>query len=145
MSAPTGHSASCVATVDGEVVWTLVADPARWPDWNTSARSLRLDGPFEAGTSGVLTVPDGQELPFVLDEVRGGRGYTSTTRIAETVGLRTRLDVVDAGDGSVTIAQTGTLIGPAAEHFAPAFGDALVQGVEATVRRLAEAATEEGS
>lgn len=144
MSAPTEHSASHPAPVGADRVWPLVADPTRWPEWNTSAQALHLDGEFVAGTRGIIRVADGQDLPIVLDEVRPGRGYTSTTTIAETVGLRTRLDVADGPDGGVTVTQTGTLVGPAASHFAPAFGDALVAGVEATVRRLAAVATGAG-
>jgi hypothetical protein len=83
-----------------------------------------------------LTPPGGNPLPFTLVAVEPGVGYVSETTIASTVSLRstTRLEV-DA-EGTV-VTQHSELVGPAAVHFAPAFGEALVTGVERTVGRLA--------
>ncbi len=132
----TAHTCSARSPHTPAEIWALIADPDRWPSWNSAADSLVLDGPFVAGTRGTLTPPGGNPLPFTLVEVSPGQGYVSVTEIASTVSLRstTRL----GSDGDVTVvSQHSELIGPAAVYFAPAFGEALVNGVERTVGRLA--------
>jgi len=81
------HALECPATP--EEVWRVYTDIDDWPQWNGGVELLELAGPFEAGTSGMLT-PRGQEpLPFVLISADPGRGYVSETAIADTVVLRT--------------------------------------------------------
>ena len=115
----------------------MIADPATWPAWNGAVAELSLDGPFATGTTGRLTPPGGGlPLPFRLVQVTPGLTYTSETTIASTVSLRSTTALSSDEDGTV-VHQHSALVGPAAEHFAPAFGDALVSGVSATVGRLA--------
>ena len=88
----------------------------------------------------MLPLPDGS-LPVTpveprLVQVTPGLRYTSETTIASTVSLRSTT-AVSVDEGGVVVDQHSELVGPAAEHFAPAFGDALVSGVSGTVSRLA--------
>lgn len=139
MTAKLHHSASARSTGSREQVWCLISEVETWPEWNAAVTKLHLDGPFVTGTSGRLTPRNsGTSLPFVLTAVQAGRGYTSETAIADTVTLRTTTQLTEQVDGLV-VSQRSELIGPAAEYFAPAFGESLVAGVEATVRSLASA------
>ena len=140
MSSPaqTTHTHTVRSSRSAAEIFALVSDPSSWPRWNAAVGCLTLHGPFATGTTGTLTPPAGQPLPFVLVEVLRGRGYTSETTIASTVGLRSSIRLEPVGEGTGTlVTQCSELTGPAAEHFAPAFGDALVTGVETTVSRLA--------
>ncbi|MFF3222324.1 SRPBCC family protein [Nocardia suismassiliense] len=38
--------------VSTELVWAVVADPTRWPEWNPGVISVRLHGPVAVGTTG---------------------------------------------------------------------------------------------
>ena len=136
---PTSHSSSSRSARGAEELWSLIADPSQWPRWNASVAELSLDGEFATGTTGTLTPTGGGRLPFLLVAVDPGSGYTSETTIASTVALRSQLRITADGSDTV-VSQSSELVGPAAEHFAPAFGEALVTGVERTVRQLAERA-----
>jgi hypothetical protein len=134
--APTEFQDSRRSSRTREEIWSLISNPATWPDWNGAVAELRLDGPFATGTTGRLTPPGGNPLPFRLVHVTPGVTYTSETTIASTVTLRSTTALSVDEEGAV-VHQHSELVGPAAEHFAPAFGDALVAGVSRTVGRLA--------
>lgn len=135
---PLGYRARRRCTGSRAALWQLVSDPEAWPGWNASVARLDLDGPFGSATSGRLTTRDGQELPFALVEVIEQTSYSSITRIASTVSLESALQLVEDGErGELYVEQASRLTGPAAEHFAPSFGAALIAGVEQTVTRLA--------
>jgi hypothetical protein len=44
----------CEATVDGELhaLWTTWTDMTSYPDWDRREELVRLDGPFQVGTTG---------------------------------------------------------------------------------------------
>lgn len=132
----TAHTGTAISDRTPGTIWADIRDPARWPVWNSSVSRLVLDGPFAAGTTGQLTPPGGNPLPFKLVAVDDGRGYTSETEIASTVKLRSST-AFDVSAGKTVITQHSELTGPAAEHFAESFADELVRGVETTVVRLA--------
>ncbi|MGK8510308.1 DUF1731 domain-containing protein [Nocardia asiatica] len=41
-----------------ERVWQVLADPARWPEWNPDVTAVRLNGPVAVGSTGTY-VPSG--------------------------------------------------------------------------------------
>ena len=135
----TEHRSSARSARSAEEIWALISEPASWPGWNAAVAELILDGPFAEGTTGTLTPPGGNPLDFRLLAVRPGQGYTSETTIASTVRLRSSTTLEPEDGGGLLVTQHSRLVGPAAEHFAPAFGDALVSGVERTVGCLAGA------
>ena len=58
------------------VLWELLTDLERWPDWGPSLRSAALAGDdrFERGATGTLTPLVGPELSFEVTEFEpGGR------------------------------------------------------------------------
>jgi hypothetical protein len=40
-----------------------------WPEWNTDTEWVRLDGPFETGSTGVLKPKGGPKVKFVIDKL----------------------------------------------------------------------------
>jgi len=73
-----GESAAQPATV-----FALLADAARWPEWNEGVHRIDLDGPFAAGTAATMVLPDGTSLPFRLAWVDPARGFEDVTEVPD--------------------------------------------------------------
>lgn len=131
---------SAVTTAPPEAVWRRYRDVSTWPEWNSAAESVVLDGEFASGARGTLTPPGQEPLPFHVLEATESAGYTSETHIADTVTLRmvSRLEALP--DGGTRITHRAELDGPAAKHFAHSFGPVLAAGVPRTLAALAETA-----
>ena len=56
------------------VVWSLLSDPNRWPEWGPSVRSATLDGApsLHAGATGTVRSRVGPALPFEITEFEAG-------------------------------------------------------------------------
>lgn len=88
------------STARPERVFGVLADAARWPEWNDGVRRLDIRGPFAAGTSAVMVLPDGTELPFTLTWVEPDHGFEDLTEVPHagvTVRVRHQLAPYDAG------------------------------------------------
>jgi len=133
----TAFESTAVTVTGPAAVWDRYVDVATWPSWNAAVELVQLDGPFAAGTVGTLTPPGGAPLPFRIASAEEGVSYTSVTDIADTVSLQSTSSLTPLPGGGTRITQRSELVGPAAEHFAAAFGPALATGVPRTVTELA--------
>ncbi|MEO7113334.1 MAG: SRPBCC family protein [Polyangiaceae bacterium] len=54
-----------------EDVWAVYVNVAGWPAWHGGLDAAQLDGPFESGIGGAITVSVGisQDVPFHLENV----------------------------------------------------------------------------
>ena len=129
------HSADTPAAP--AVVWARYADVSSWSSWNGAVERVTLDGDFRAGATGTLTPPGAEPLPLRIVSAEPGAGYVSETDIADTVTLRTTCTLAAGPDGGTRITHRVELVGPAAPHFAQAFGPVLAEGVPRTVEALA--------
>jgi polyketide cyclase/dehydrase/lipid transport protein len=126
------HSETSTAPAD--VIWPLWADTARWPEWDAGVRSVVLDGPFAAGTSGTMTMDGMPPIPFTLTEVTAGRSFTDETRLPDA-HLRFEHVLTDV-DGGTRITCRVTIDGP--DGFGPQVTSDTPDAVRA-LARLAEA------
>jgi putative intracellular protease/amidase len=129
------HSAD--TTADPAAVWARYADVSTWSRWNAAVAEVDLDGAFATGAAGTLTPPGAGPLPLTIVSAEPGRGYVSETAIADTVTLRTTCRLAAKTGGGTRITHRVELVGPAAPHFAQAFGPVLAAGVPGTVEALA--------
>ncbi|MEV4598978.1 SRPBCC family protein [Amycolatopsis sp. NPDC049253] len=119
-------------TAPASAIWPLWTDTSRWPEWDASLREVALDGPFEAGTSGTMTMPDLPPIPFTLTAVDYGRGFTDETRLPDaTLVFDHRLE--DAEDGTRIVYRV-TVDGP------PELGPAVTEDTPDAMRALARLA-----
>jgi hypothetical protein len=98
-------------------VWALWSDPATWPDWDPAVVAVRLDGPFEQGTTGTLVLTGQVEVPVSLEVVVPGARYLDRLTMGDLV-IRVDHVVRPTPDGSeVTV--TTTIDGPGADDLGP--------------------------
>ena len=117
-------------------IWPLWADTARWPEWDAGVRSVVIDGPFAAGTSGTMTMDGMPPIPFTLTEVTEGRSFTDETRLPDAF-LRFEHVLTDV-EGGTKITYRVTIDGP--EGFGPQVTEDTPDAMQA-LARLAEAET----
>ncbi len=69
-----------VTSASPDRVFDLWANVAGWPAWDGSLIATTLDGPFAAGSRGILH-PHGapEPLPFTITSVEPGRGFADET------------------------------------------------------------------
>jgi len=103
----TGQSSATLAQV-----WAVLAEPERWAEWNEGVSRIEMHGPFEAGTSAVMVLPDGTELPFTFGWVEAGKGFEDVTEVPDAgVVVRVRHELV-AVEGGTEITYRCEVEGP---------------------------------
>lgn len=96
-----------------DALFDVLADTARWPEWNAGVRRIDIDGPFAAGTSATMVLPDGSELPFTLAWVDPARGFEDVTEVPDAgVVVRVAHLLEARPDGGTRITYRCTVEGP---------------------------------
>jgi hypothetical protein len=113
---------SVEANVRADVVRALFEDVKRWPEWNAGTEWVRLDGPFEVGTTGTMKVPDQEPFTFHLITV-GPEGFEDETAVPDAgIVVRVRHTIETVGGSTVRIVYRTTIEGPAADTVGPVMG-----------------------
>ncbi len=76
------------------VVWQVLCDLERWPEWGPSVRSAQLNGPtLSLGATGTVTTAVGVDLGFTITEFEDGAtwawrvaGLPATAHSVESLG-----------------------------------------------------------
>jgi len=87
------------------------ADMATWTEWNQDTEWVRLDGPFAAGSTGVLKPKGGPKVPFVIEKLTD-REFVDVSKLfgARLTFAHTITERPDGGSEiDVTISMTGPL------------------------------------
>jgi len=104
----TAHASSTAATSAFFERW---ADMATWPEWNQDTEWVRLDGPFAAGSTGVLKPKGGPKVPFVIEKL-DDREFVDVSSLfgARLTFAHTITERPDGGSEiDVTVSMTGPL------------------------------------
>ena len=112
------HRGTVTSTASADAVWALWSDVATWPDWDPSVVAVVLDGPFEAGTTGTMTLAGPFEVPLSLEVVDAGRSYLDQLTMGELV-IRIDHVVVPLADGGCEVTVSTTITGPGADDVGP--------------------------
>jgi len=83
-----------VIAAPASTMWTLLAQPHRWPEWGPSVRDVECsDDEIRPGTHGRVQTPIGLWLPFTITAVDPGR--TWHWRVAGLAATGHRIEHVD--------------------------------------------------
>jgi uncharacterized protein YndB with AHSA1/START domain len=85
-----------------ETVFRVLAQAERWPEWNDGVGRLEMHGPFAAGTSAVMVLPDDTALAFTFTWVEPNAGFEDLTEVPGAgVTVRVRHELAPSGDGTL--------------------------------------------
>ena len=73
-----GHATS---TATPDAYFARWIDHDTWPQWSPDTEWVRVDGPVEVGTRGVLKPRGGPRVKFVISACTSGREYTDISRL----------------------------------------------------------------
>ena len=111
------HSRTAATSAGAEAVWALWSDPSTWAAWDPAVEGVRLEGPFEAGAVGTMTLTGGIEAEVTLEVVEPGARYLDRLTLGD---LTIRIDhVVRDTDEGAEITVTTVVTGPGAEDVGP--------------------------
>ena len=111
------HSRTVTTSAPAKAVWALWSDPSTWPEWDPAVEGVRLDGPFETGAVGTMTLTGGIEAEVSLEVVEPGARYLDRLTLGD---LTIRIDhVVRDSDEGAEITVTTVVTGPGAEDVGP--------------------------
>jgi hypothetical protein len=121
-------------------IWNLYADVDSWPDWKVGIKEVKLDGPFETGTSGWLTPTDQPAMPFHIVEAKENESYVSETEIARKVQLRLEHYLTPLPHGGTRVTHRATIPRAALNTFGLNFSPEFNAGIRRTLRQLSAVA-----
>ncbi|QGZ57050.1 SRPBCC family protein [Paraburkholderia acidiphila] len=64
-------------------VFGVLAEPEKWSEWNKGVLRIEMHGPFRAGTTAVMVLPDSTRLPFRFGWVEAGKGFEDVTEVPD--------------------------------------------------------------
>jgi polyketide cyclase/dehydrase/lipid transport protein len=127
------------ADVSPTAVWDLYADVSAWPDtWNYGLEIVKLDGPFQDGSTGICQPRGAEALPYTLGEVSLGKHFTMHLNDEDKVITASYCGVEALPDGGSRITHRIELSGPASAARAAELGPILSQGLIGGVQKLVE-------
>ncbi|KEZ07730.1 hypothetical protein GQ57_01260 [Burkholderia sp. MSh2] len=81
-------------------VYSILAEPQRWSEWNPGVLRIEMHGPFQSGTTAVMVLPDSTTLPFRFEWVEADRGFEDVTEVPDAgavVRVRHELSPIELG------------------------------------------------
>ncbi len=122
------HEESIETRADPARVWELLADVARWKEWNAGIEMIELHGPFADGGTFTMKPPGEQAFTSTLAAVRELVGFADETWIGETC-VRVDHRLVQLPSGGTRITYCTEIVGPDEATLGPMvtgdFGDVL--------------------
>jgi uncharacterized protein YndB with AHSA1/START domain len=89
------------SSASAERLFDVLADAAAWSEWNAGVARIDMDGPFAAGTTATMVLPDDTVLPFRLLWVEAGRGFEDEAPVLDAgVVVRVRHELTPLEDGT---------------------------------------------
>ncbi len=135
----TEHSET--TTASPEMVWAVVKDFERWPDWNPGYREAHLDGALAPGGTGTVVLANGLKHSFTLVEVAPPASLVRGSN-APGISERFRHTIEPLAAGGCRVTMAATMEGPLTPVFSRLLGRVMAGYHPTAVRQLV--ATAEG-
>jgi uncharacterized protein YndB with AHSA1/START domain len=82
-------------------VFAVLTQPEKWAEWNQGVLRIEMHGPFEAGTTAVMVLPDSTALPFHFTWVEADKGFEDITEVPDVgVVVRVRHELLPTEHGT---------------------------------------------
>ncbi|CAB3961603.1 MULTISPECIES: SRPBCC family protein [Burkholderia] len=81
-------------------VFSVLAEPEKWSEWNKGVLRIEMNGAFQAGTTAVMVLPDSTRLPFRFAWVEADKGFEDVTEVPDAgvlVRVRHELSPTERG------------------------------------------------
>jgi Polyketide cyclase / dehydrase and lipid transport len=131
--------ASAISKAKPETIWPHYSDVANWKRWDDALTASDLQGAFEVGSHGSMTIEGNpRALGFVLLEVEANKSFCNLSEIPG-VSIDFAHTLEQRPDGT-KITHRVTISGPAWEQVAASVGKKLEHGLPQTVASLAKLA-----
>ena len=130
------YKKSITGKADIQKIWELYSDVTKWSLWDESVKSVRLSGPFCAGTHGIMEMEYGPNLPIVLTECEDKRSFTTKSELGPITVTFGHLLKEDAN--GVTITHTVTIEG-GEENQMKGMGEGITAGIPNCLQKLLSA------
>jgi hypothetical protein len=128
-----------VTSASPAALWRLYSDVSTWPRWDDAFEAVTLDGPFAAGSGGLLELRGQAPLAFRIVEAEPERGFVDETEIpGGVIRFRHRIEPADPGGVRLTHEVEIEAPGPLAEQL----GAKITAGIPNTMARIAALAEE---
>jgi hypothetical protein len=113
-------------------------DMATWPEWNLDTEWVRLDGPFETGSRGVLKPKGGPKVKFVIESLVPDREFVDVSLL---VGARLTFHhiVEQLPEGGCRVHVIVTMTGPLRWLWFKILGSGLQKSLQPDLDRLVAA------
>jgi Polyketide cyclase / dehydrase and lipid transport len=93
------------ADVSADAIWSLYDDVATWPSWDAQAELITREGPFAAGSTGMMKFRDQEPLTYRLTKVQPKREFVDETPLGDiVVRVSHRLEPLVTGRLRITYA-----------------------------------------
>jgi uncharacterized protein YndB with AHSA1/START domain len=102
---------SVETTASPDAVWKLWSDTSTWQEWNPDVQTMTLNGPFAAGTTGVMKTKQGTRQ-VVLTDVAPGRSFRLETSVIPLTRFAFDCKIASGPAGKTTVSQSITVGGP---------------------------------
>ena len=122
-------------TASAERIWRIWADVDSWPEWNGDIERIEIDGPFEGGSTIVMTPIGGEPIELRIAEATPPEAFVDEANLGDVI-VRTVHRAERLGDGRSRVTYRMEITGPAADTLGPRIGPEISGDFPETIAAL---------
>lgn len=122
--------------VPAAAIWALYEDVSTWPEWDAQAELVTRDGPFAAGSTGMMKFTGQEPLAYRLTRVEPLREFVDETPVGDIVVRVSHL--LEPTDQGLRITYVAQIDGPSEQ--ASQIGPMITADFPATMASLIDLA-----
>lgn len=127
-------------TASKKEIWALWSDTQNWNVWDHGVEYVTLDGPFHAGSRGVLKPVGGPKVAFVIQSATPDAGFTDRSSLP-FCNLDFIHSITETPSG-LEISHKAVFTGPLSFFFRRVIGNGIAKDMPVAVAKLISIAEE---